>query len=98
MHRTTLLRNTIGFHLQVLVLSLLAYYDRGLTVAQLEEALRELEGLGGSAKQREYNDKWVCSCEESGIVTPAELRTINTYLKIDLTNERQVRLHCVSCS
>jgi hypothetical protein len=70
---------------QVIVLTFLAYFDKGLNPEQLEGALLFLDKMGRNAQLHVYDDCWFKSLSEagyhtpSGIMDPGDLACIDSY-------------------
>ncbi len=50
----------------MLVLTLLAYFEKGLNMPQLLQAVRALSRLGKSAREDEYEGCWIPSLRDLG--------------------------------
>jgi len=72
-----------------IVFTVLSYYHDGLTRRELEQALKTLLTLGGSAQRNFYGLWFQASCSDQSAVDHALFESIDRIEKIDLTNQVQ---------
>ena len=72
----------------LIVLTLLSYFHRGLTVAEIKEACSVLHALGEEAKKFRYA-LWFESAR--GTMTPKQLEALATVGQLDITNASSVK-------
>jgi len=75
--------------------TVLSYYHDGLTRRELEQALKTLLTLGGSAQRNFYGLWFQASCSDQSAVDHALFESIDRIEKIDLTNQVQFEKLCI---
>jgi len=73
-----------------IVFTILAYYNDGLSHAELMQALKNLNTLGDNARRNFYNSWFATSSDEMKAKDPECFESLDCIEKIDITNEVQM--------